>query len=228
MFVTNPTWLEEAYQQPINSTDVGYVTRNLFLSRKTLILFVLLYGTKGTFLDYAAGYGMLVRLMRDYGMNFLWDDRYTENLFAKGFEYTDTNTTRLNALTCFECFEHFPNPIIEIEHILTMTDTLLFSTLLKPNNTRPSKDWTYYGFEHGQHVSFYSHKTLVYIANRFDMKVYTNNHNLHLLTKKKLPNRIITVIDLLTKLQCDVLVRKFLRSKIAEDQQTLISQASTL
>jgi len=34
----------------------------------------------GIFLDYAAGYGLFVRLMRDAGYNFRWSDLYCQNL----------------------------------------------------------------------------------------------------------------------------------------------------
>ncbi len=38
------------------------------------------------FLDYAGGYGVFTRLMRDIGFDFYWHDPYTQNLFANGFE----------------------------------------------------------------------------------------------------------------------------------------------
>jgi Nif-specific regulatory protein len=40
----------------------------------------------GTVVDCAGGYGILVRLLRDYGVNALWSDPYCENVLAKGFE----------------------------------------------------------------------------------------------------------------------------------------------
>ena len=121
MFVGNPTWLEEAYAQPINITDTGYVLRNVYLSRKTLILFTFLFDKGATFLDFAGGYGMLARLMRDYGLDFFCDDAYTPNLFMKGFEYKNQ---KIEALTCFEGFEHFVEPIDEIEKMLKISKNI--------------------------------------------------------------------------------------------------------
>ena len=66
LFINNPTWLSEAYQKPIADTDTGYVLSNVYISRKTVILFRFLFDIKASFLDFAGGYGMLARLMRDY------------------------------------------------------------------------------------------------------------------------------------------------------------------
>ena len=109
MFVRNPTWLKEAYARPINITDTGYVMRNIFLSKKTLLLFTYIFKCKGNFLDYAGGYGILTRIMRDYGLNYYLDDPYTENIFAQGFEYKLNDNLPIHAITCFECFEHLVN-----------------------------------------------------------------------------------------------------------------------
>lgn len=224
MFVSNPTWLTEAYARPINITDTGYVMRNIYLSRKTLILFSLLFKGQGTFIDYAGGYGILTRIMRDYGLNFLWDDLYTENLFAQGFEYKKEKSVEIKALTCFECFEHFIEPVAEIKKMLSISDTILFSTLLKPLGICPPENWQYYGFNHGQHTSFYSKKTFCYIAEKYGIYYYGAGENLHILSKRKLNKRILSVVNILTKLQADVFIKKILRTKTTSDQQSLIKK----
>ena len=38
------------------------------------------------YLDVDGGYGMLTRLMRDYGFHFYWTDPYCQNILARGFE----------------------------------------------------------------------------------------------------------------------------------------------
>ena len=54
--------------------------RNYWFSKLTsLLLFYTCDPTKN-FIDYAAGYGFFVSLMRDYGFNFYWQDKYCENL----------------------------------------------------------------------------------------------------------------------------------------------------
>jgi hypothetical protein len=88
-------WLEEAYVESINVSDTGYMQRNLLLSKKLTILLSLFFDKNAKFVDYAGGYGVFVRLMRDIGFDFYWDDKYTTNLFARGFEYQNGGGTKL-------------------------------------------------------------------------------------------------------------------------------------
>ena len=83
-----PHWLKEIYDNPINDTDTGILDRSIMLSKVTTNLISNFFDPKGDYLDYAGGYGIFVRLMRDIGINFLWDDKYCNNLFAKGFSFT--------------------------------------------------------------------------------------------------------------------------------------------
>ncbi len=153
-----PYWLEEAYKNTITKTDTGYVGRNILMSRISLVVFYFLFKTTDNFLDYAGGYGLFTRLMNDYGLKFLWLDKYTENIFAGGLEYKNE---KISAITCFECFEHFHDVTTECKNMLTISNTILFSTQLIPDNTIPDPlVWDYYGFYCGQHLTFYSEKSL--------------------------------------------------------------------
>ncbi|NQU67152.1 MAG: glycosyl transferase group 1, partial [Candidatus Marinimicrobia bacterium] len=82
-----PYWLDRAYAEAINSSDTGIMARNI--SNVNVVLATLMsmgcYDEK--LIDYAGGYGFLVRLLRDAGIDALWYDRYCENLVARGFEY---------------------------------------------------------------------------------------------------------------------------------------------
>ena len=179
-----PYWLDEAYSQPINLSDTGYVVRNLLYSKRLAVLLYFLFGKNGRYLDYAGGYGVFVRLMRDIGFDFCWDDKYTQNLFSGGFEWDQTSV--VDAVTLFEVFEHFVDPIREIENLLKISDTFIFSTDLHPNPLPKPKDWWYYGLDHGQHVAFYSKKTFEVIAKKFDLNYYGIGPSLHVLSKKNI------------------------------------------
>ena len=180
----HPYWLEEAYAQPINSSDTGYMVRNLFYANRLTVLLYLLFRKSGKFLDYAGGYGVFVRLMRDIGFDFSWDDKYTKNMFSSGFEWNQQS--RVDSVTLFEVFEHFVEPISEIANLLKISDTIIFSTDLHPDPIPMPKDWWYYGLDHGQHISFYSKKTFGLIAKEFMLNYY-NIGSLHILTKKTIP-----------------------------------------
>ncbi|RPI02481.1 MAG: glycosyl transferase group 1, partial [Ignavibacteriae bacterium] len=82
-----PYWLEEAYRHSITTEDTGIVKRNILLAKRTSAVLFFWFHSYGQFLDYGGGYGLFVRLMRDAGFNFFWNDPFTENLFARGFEY---------------------------------------------------------------------------------------------------------------------------------------------
>ncbi len=81
-----PYWLKEAYSSAIIDSDTGLISRNIVLSKIAAIL-ILLMGKKNTkILDYGGGYGILTRLLRDLGLDCYWTDKYSKNLFARGFE----------------------------------------------------------------------------------------------------------------------------------------------
>ncbi|MBL7035780.1 MAG: class I SAM-dependent methyltransferase [SAR324 cluster bacterium] len=181
-----PYWLEEAYNTSINDSDTGMIMRNLWLKNITSTLIYLVFDSHGKFLDYGGGYGIFVRLMRDVGFDFYWQDKHTENLFARGFEFSESENTNVELLTCFEAFEHFVDPLAELEKLLSISRNILLSTEIIPDPTPSPDDWWYYGKEHGQHIGFFQQKTFEFLASKYKLNFYTNGQNIHLLTEKKL------------------------------------------
>ncbi|HAL64814.1 MAG TPA: hypothetical protein DCP10_04510 [Bacteroidales bacterium] len=218
-----PFWLKEAYQNPINICDTGIVTRNVNLAKKTALFLKLFRNHKANFLDYAGGYGLFTRLMRDVGFDFYWNDPYTKSLFSIGFE--GDSGDNYEAITAFELFEHLDNPLKEIETLITNTDTLIFSTLLTDTiKSAELKRWWYLGPQHGQHISFYSKKTLSNIALKLDINLITNNKNYHIFTKKKTSQWAIRLVEVLTKLDIGLLNKYLInkRSLTFKDHKKLI------
>ncbi|MBS1486820.1 MAG: class I SAM-dependent methyltransferase [Bacteroidetes bacterium] len=183
MQTEKPYWLTEAYQNPINLTDTGIVLRNLRLSRIVTSLLVLFFDHKKEFVDYAGGFGLFTRLMRDKGFDFYWTDPFTKNELARGFESAPDK--KYHVATSFESFEHFENPSDELQKIVAIADNIILSTELLPQPIPRIHDWWYYAPEHGQHIAFYTKVAFQKLAEK-NKKFYYNLDNVHLLTERKL------------------------------------------
>lgn len=216
-----PYWLEEAYSEVINRSDIGLLTRNLELSKTTKAVLTFLFDRKKKFLDYGAGYGVFVRLMRDFGFDFYWTDKYSENIFAKDFEAG--HSEKFELLTAYEVFEHLIRPIEEVENMLTYSDNVLFSTFLTPQNFPKPGEWWYYALDHGQHIALYSKKSLEVIAGKLKLNFYTNGKNLHLFAKQKKNNFIFKIISFP---YVSMLLNPFLRgrSRLDDDYKIVVEK----
>jgi hypothetical protein len=213
-----PFWLKEAYEQSINLTDTGLVRRNLLGAKSIATLIFFLFDKKGKFLDYAGGYGLFTRLMRNYGLDFYSHDPYTANLLAKGFDYNPEDNIEL--ITTFESFEHFEHPIAEIEKMLAVSKNIFFSTQLVTTPAPPVEKWWYYGTDHGQHIAFYTNKTLKFIAAKYQLQIYSLK-GYHLLTEKKINKWVFKFLTGAGRYGLHKIVTPFMKSKVMEDMRTL-------
>lgn len=216
-----PYWLEEAYSEVINRSDIGLLARNIELSKTTSAVISLHFDKKQRFIDYGAGYGVFVRLMRDLGFDFYWTDKYSENIFAKDFEAKLPDKFEL--LTAYEVFEHLDRPLEEVENMLRFSDNILFSTFLIPQNYPKPEEWWYFALDHGQHIALYSRKSLESLSKKFGLNFYTNGKNLHLFSKKKKNNFVFKFISFPHMAQA---ISPFLRSKsrLDDDYKTILEK----
>lgn len=217
LFTENPYWLDEAYKNPINISDTGIMMRNIYFSKIVSVILYFCYDKSAKYLDYAGGYGIFTRLMRDIGFDFYWHDDFTRNLLARGFEKSES---RYKLLTAFEVFEHFVNPIDEVNKMIELSDSILFSTVITPDEI-PSKDWWYYGFEHGQHISFYTETTLKTIAEKFGMNFYPFK-NLFLMTKKNLNPFLLKLLFILSHFGLNLFVKFRMNSLTDDDNKKML------
>lgn len=217
-------WLKEAYSDPISIIDTGIMVRNIDSSKITAVILYFLFNKYGKFLDYGGGYGIFTRLMRDIGFDFYWHDLYSPNLVARGFE-SKSNSLKYELITSFESFEHFTEPIKEIESMIQFSDNVLFSTDLLPSTLPKPEEWWYYALEGGQHISFYSYKTLRYIAQKYNMNLCSNSRNYHLFTKNcKINNKLFNFLLKYQKYGLFFYVKKKMKSLTVDDMNLLISK----
>ncbi len=219
-----PYWLDEAYSQPIASSDVGLAFRNLSFSKITQNLLFNFFNHQAIFLDYGGGYGLFVRLMRDAGFDFYWLDKFCQNIFAQGFEIDAATNNQFELVTAFEVFEHLVHPIYELEELLKKSRNILLSTELLPESNPKPNEWWYYVLHEGQHVSLYTAKSLSILAAKFNLNFYSNGSSLHLLTEKQLPENLFEQLakgELAAVNKASLLQNDFLKavSKITHIQQ---------
>jgi hypothetical protein len=178
-------WLVEAYEQPLSAIDTGVASRNVQLARTLTGPLVAWFGPQAKYVDMAGGDGLFVRLMRDAGLDFHWDDPYAANRFAQGAEFMAGAS--YSAVTAFEVMEHVLDPAGFVRDCLVRSgaDTVIFTTELYDGEV-PPEDWWYYLPEVGQHVSFATHRTMEILALDLGATFMTNGR-IHVISRRRLP-----------------------------------------
>ena len=216
-----PWWLDEAYQQSIAEIDTDIAARNLWCARRLSGLIYFQLGRDGRFLDFAGGYGLLTRLMRDVGFDYFWSDRYSPNLFARGFD-RDATHPPFTAVSAFEVLEHVHDPVGFLDEILAQSPapTIVFSTELFSGAPPRPERWSYYAFEAGQHISFYRMSTLQHIAQRRGLRFYSQGR-LHVMSERVLNDTAFRLLTSRASWLIDLWVRYRMHSRTVLDREEL-------
>jgi hypothetical protein len=217
----NPYWLERAYSEAINDSDTGIMARNLANARIIMATLLSIGQLDGLVVDYAGGYGILVRLLRDYGLDAQWSDRYCKNLLARGFEYASGNGA---LVTAFEAFEHFLNPAEELDRMLKIASNVLCSTAIIADPPPKQKVWWYYGKEHGQHIGFFRLKTLQYLAAQRGKHLISDGQSYHMISENPVNPLVWRSLLKIKRYLPDVL-RLTLTSKTDQDHLSILKRS---
>lgn len=179
---SDPIWLDIACAADMLALDGGRAQRNLMNSTICAHLITELgLPADAECLDWGAGDGLFVRLMRDRGYRFHGYDRYEDMRYSRYFSIADPKSVQPEAITCFEVFEHLPHPGRDVGAILEHApEVLVFSTELYE---KQGADWIYLSPVTGQHVFFYSRKALEWIAARYGYRYFPLMH-LHVMVKQ--------------------------------------------
>lgn len=186
-------WLSDAYSSPIAFTDTGIVARSLNIHR-VVSSFLSISSIPGKILDWGSGSGLLVRLLRDDGHDCYGFEPYTVPVLAAGHTYkVEKNVFTENsyrAIVAIEVVEHLVDPSSFFQKALAKTDTLLFSTEIV-DRAKNGNDWAYYSRETGQHISFYTAKSLAHLAALHGC-IYASDRrrSLHIITRRSLDLRL--------------------------------------
>ncbi len=222
-----PHWLNEAYSSAIAAADTGFVMRNIALACKLAGVLYWIEGERGggRYLDAAGGYGMLTRLMRDFGFDFYWADKYCENLLAPGFEYSQTQGP-CRAVTAMEVLEHLADPAVFIEETLALSGahTLLFTTEIYEGSPPQPDAWWYYAFSTGQHIGFFQRRTLENLGARLKLH-FASANGIHIFSKAAINERLLrSVTGRWVSRVAPWWIRRRLGSKTMSDHQLMLQR----
>lgn len=212
-----PYWLEQAYAQPIGDADTGIMLRNRANVAHLLLTLAAIGRLRGRVLDVGAGYGILVRMLRDSGVDAYWDDKHCKNLFARGFERRHAS---YDLVTAFEVFEHLEHPTEHLRELLATSGAVLISTVLAPPPGKLGPDWWYLVPEFGQHIGFLRQSTLTWIAKRLGCSYATDFSSIHLFARDPAITKRWALLRRFTPL-ASRLARYRLTSRTVEDFESI-------
>lgn len=169
LFTEKPYWLTEAYAQAISRLDTGAITRNQLSAQLTLIVSIVArLGRDAVALDFGGGHGVFVRMMRDLGLDFRWYDKHATNEYAVGFEGSPQEPHEL--LTAFEVVEHLADVRADLDVLFAARPTVVLIGTLLHEGHQPG--WWYYLLDSGQHVSFFSRRTMEHISRIYGYRAF--------------------------------------------------------
>ena len=181
-YIANPHWLDESFSSELNDLDIGSVDRCLVLADFVEVLIRSMKSSKSRFLDWGGGYGLLSRIMRDRGLDFVSHDIYTRPLFVESSSNLNSETFEL--ITMSEVALHLVDPVPVLTKIMESTDILVFTAVIAPEVV--PNDWWYLMPDTGQHVAIYHEETLQALAEKLGVQVTSDGRFFHVLHRKSL------------------------------------------
>lgn len=220
-----PWWLDEAYSSAITATDVGLVARCTALSGRIPSVLACAPRRGSSVLDWGGGYGLLTRMLRDRGIDCWHWDPHCVNIHAPHHGADVTDRERWGAILAVEVLEHLVDPWQFFRPAALKADLLVVTTCLAPEGPIPGKDWWYWAPEHGQHVSFYTRRSMEHVADEIGM-VYTPAGQMHVFsrgigTARRLAMRISPVRRVIERMRRT-------RSLLRADYREAVNRASGL
>ena len=163
-----PWWLAEAYVPENEKFDTGQVTRSLINAAvlRTLLQICDLPASTRV-VDYGCGSGLLVRTLRDTGVDAWGYDLYSSPRLALGFQTPDYSG--FDVVNLCEVVEHFDEPRQAFDAIFASNPKMV--VIQTGVAQQVTESWDYITAEHGQHIFFLAPRTLQWLAETYGRQV---------------------------------------------------------
>lgn len=163
-----PYWLEQAYVPANEQFDTGQVTRSLINAGViSSLIHMAALGPQARVVDHGCGSGLLVRTLRDTGVDAWGYDLYSSPRLALGFQ-TDTHAG-FDVVNLCEVVEHFDEPRQYFDSIFANNPKLV--VIQTGIAEKVSESWDYITPEHGQHIFFLAPKTLAWLCATYGRRL---------------------------------------------------------
>jgi SAM-dependent methyltransferase len=163
MQTEKPYWLDEAYNPSNERFDSGQVTRSILNAAFLNWLITVVELPSPRVLDYGCGSGLLVRLLRDSGLDAWGLDRHSNPRLSLGYQVNDSDG--FDVINLCEVIEHFDQPRAALDEIFKANPSLL--VVQTAIMVEPDPSWFYLADFHGQHIFFLTVTTINWIARNY-------------------------------------------------------------
>ena len=190
-------WLEEAYKETITQNDSG-LTKRVLTNYAFILNFTTFLNLSTTVFDFGANNGLFSYLLNARGIRAKSFDRFETNIIGPLGSIDDLHDVGI--LCAFEVFEHLDDPAGDIDILFSQNvPFIIVSTELHDRHT-DFNGWWYLQKDTGQHISFYSEKTMMYVAKKYHYE-YAYVSGRHIFSKYSISRKAFLKIRLAQKLR---------------------------
>jgi len=180
---TPADFTREIYNDGYAAADPDYREVRPGVNSQTLAVTFGAAGRSIRHLDYGGGAGRLAELMRAAG----WHSTSYDPFFAG----STSASGRYHLITCFEVFEHVPDPpdlMRRIRGLMAKEGLVLASTLVSEGELAPGKplDWWYVAPRNG-HISLHSRRSLALLGAGQGLEMASFSPDIHLFWRGEFP-----------------------------------------
>jgi SAM-dependent methyltransferase len=187
LIVPEVDWLADAYASQRVDTDTGAAQRSIICSLFIRAMHCVGLAAKGgRVLDFGAGNGLLVRLLRDQGFDAWGVDKHAAMAVARNWRLETMRgeeAGQANMITAIEVFEHLVDPHAVLQSMVSaLADdgmVLLRTTLY--DGSRHDENWYYLELSSGQHITLFSREGIRKLAERCGLRATFLPFGFHLL-----------------------------------------------